>query len=114
MSTNIPSNNSKKKKLQLRKCYSFLTVTLLFCIFYFSYSAFLNISKCLNMPAKHSKMNQLNKNAIAQNKKLKEEIANFESIQSLEAIARNNLKMAGENEILVIFNPPKTESADLQ
>ena len=104
MGTNSSGRKIQKKKSKIRICYSFLTITLLFCIIYFSYSAFLNISKCLNMPAKHAQMNKLNKAAIAQNKKLKEEISNFESIHSLEAIARNNLKMAGKDEILVIFN----------
>jgi len=56
------------------------------------------------MPAKIIKMKELNRSAIAQNKKLKDEISNFESLHSLEAIARNNLKMAGEDEILVIVN----------
>ena len=62
------------------------------------------------MPAKIIKMNELNKSAIAENKKLKNEISNFESLHSLEAIARNNLKMAGEDEILVIVN--KKESTE--
>ena len=107
MSENLqPDAHSKnsKTKSKIRVYYSFLTITLLFCIMYFSYSAFLNISKCVNMPNKKHKMMELNKAAIAQNKKLKDEIANFESLQSLEAIARNNLKMAGEDEILVIVN----------
>ena len=33
-----------------------------------------------------------------------QEIKNFSSASSLEAIARNNLKMAGEDEVLVIIN----------
>lgn len=102
---------TNRKKLKFH-C-SILTVTLLFCILYFSYSVFLNISKCVNMPAKIIKMKELNQNAIAQNKKLKDEIANFESLHSLEAIARNNLKMAGEDEILIIVNHEEVpESAD--
>ena len=35
---------------------------------------------------------------------LKKEIKNFSSTSSLEAIARNNLKMAGDDEVLVIIN----------
>ena len=37
------------------------------------------------------------------------ELEDFNSMKSLEAIARNNLKMAGENEVLVIINKPKQE-----
>ncbi len=103
------NSKNQKTKSKIRIYYSFLTVTLLLCIVYFSYSAFLNISKCINMPNKTHKMRELNRAAIAQNKKLKDEIANFESLQSLEAIARNNLKMAGEDEILVIVNDNKPQ-----
>ena len=36
-------------------------------------------------------------------------------MKSLEAIARNNLKMAGEDEVLVIINKPKeTAQSDNQ
>ena len=110
MNANKEAKN-KKGRIRLRSCYSFLTITLIFCIMYFSYSVFMNITKCINMPAKILKMKELNKAAIAQNKRLKDEIANFESLHSLEAIARNNLKMAAEDEILVIVNQENTEAA---
>lgn len=42
--------------------------------------------------------------AAKRNENLKQEIKNFSSASSLESIARNNLKMAGENEVLVIIN----------
>ncbi len=106
------SNGNKsqnKRKTKVKVYYSFLTIILLFCIVYFSYSALLNVSKCINMPSKMQKMKMLNTAALEQNKKLKEEIKDFGSLESIEAIARNNLKMAGENEILVIVN--KTEPA---
>ena len=38
------------------------------------------------------------------NQDLKLNIKQFSSTDSLEEIARNNLKMAGENEVLVIIN----------
>ena len=56
-------------------------------------------------------MKELNEQAIAENQRLKEELEDFSSMKSLEAIARNNLKMAGENEVLVIINKPKQEPA---
>ena len=110
-SKNTAEDKNKRIRNKVRFHCSILTITLLFCIVYFSYSVFLNISKCVNMPAKMIKMNELNKSAIAQNKKLKDEIANFESLHSLEAIARNNLKMAGEDEILVIVNKQEQNEA---
>ena len=43
------------------------------------------------------------------NKQLKNEIQNFSSMYKVEAIARNNLKMAAKNEVLIIINQPKEE-----
>ena len=113
MSADLPDKTTQKNqrtKSKIRVYYSFLTVILLFCIAYFAYSAFLNVSKCINMPVKQQKMVQLNQKAHDENTRLKEEINNFGSLKSLEAIARNNLKMAGEDEILVIVN--KSEKSD--
>ena len=53
-------------------------------------------------------MKALNQQAYAENRRLKEELEDFSSLKSLEAIARNNLKMAGEDEVLVIINKPQT------
>ena len=40
------------------------------------------------------------------NEQLKDNIKNFSNVAGLEAIARNNLKMSGEDEVLVIINSP--------
>ena len=45
--------------------------------------------------------------AQALNEQLKESINNFSNVAGLEAIARNNLKMSSEDEVLVIINDPK-------
>ena len=55
-------------------------------------------------------MKELNKQAYAENQRLKEELEDFSSMKSLEAIARNNLKMAGEDEVLVIINKPQQQA----
>lgn len=52
-------------------------------------------------------MKALNEQAYVENQRLKEELEDFNSTKSLEAIARNNLKMAGEDEVLVIINKPQ-------
>ena len=56
-------------------------------------------------------MKALNQQAYAENRRLKEELEDFSSMKSLEANARNNLKMAGEDEVLVIINKPQTPQA---
>jgi len=86
-----------------------MTIVLLLCVFQIGYSALLNISKIVIYRAKIIKSNDLKLKAQKRNEKLKEELNNFNSMQRVESIARNNLKMAAENEVLVIINEPEPE-----
>ena len=95
---------SQKRKNEIRVKYSFLTLVLLICLGLASNGAFINITKSINYIGKKKKMTQLKNEAVIENKKLKSELEDFNSSKSLEAIARNNLKMAGDDEVLVIIN----------
>ena len=101
-------NNKRKNKI--RFYYSFLTIVLLVCLAQIGISAFNNITKSISYHGKINKMKELNKQAYAENQRLKEELEDFSSMKSLEAIARNNLKMAGEDEALVIINKPQQQA----
>ena len=107
-------NKNVKKKREFKMRYSFLTVVLLLCLVHVGVSAFYNITKTMNYQVKIRKMEQLKEQASQDNIKLKEELENFNSLESLEAIARNNLKMAGEDEVLVIINKKNEEKAETQ
>ena len=98
-------NNKRKNKI--RFYYSFLTIVLLVCLVQIGFSAFNNITKSISYHGKIKKMKALNEQAYVENQRLKEELEDFSSTKSLEAIARNNLKMAGEDEVLVIINKPQ-------
>ena len=50
--------------------------------------------------------------AKALNEQLQDNIKNFSNFAGLEAIARNNLKMSSEDEVLVIINTPKEEEKE--
>ncbi len=104
--------SQKKKALKLR--YSFLTLVLLACLCYVGFSAFYNISKTINYQGKIRKMEHAKEQAMFNNIRLKEELDNFNSLRSLEAIARNNLKMAGDDEVLVIINKKEEPKVEVQ
>lgn len=89
--------------------YSFLTVILLLCLVQISISAVLNISKIVSYKAKIIQITKTKDAALAKNEQLKDNIKNFSNVTGLEAIARNNLKMSSEDEVLVIINTPKEE-----
>ena len=84
--------------------YSFLTLVLLFCLIQIGFGAILNISKTISYRAKISTLSKIRDVAENQNQELKQDIKLFSSMSSLEGIARNNLKMAGEDEVLILIN----------
>lgn len=99
--------NQKKKNTKIRFYHSFLTIVLILCVFQISYSALLNISKIVVYRTKIVKSKQLLTEAKTRNATLKKEVENFNSMEKVESIARNNLKMAAKNEVLVIISEPQ-------
>ena len=100
--TNVRSSVISKNKTGFY--YSFLTLVLLFCLIQIGFGAILNISKTISYRAKISTLTKIRDAAENQNQELKQDIKMFSSMSSLEGIARNNLKMAGEDEVLILIN----------
>jgi cell division protein FtsL len=93
-----------RQKRQVGFYYSFLTIVLLLCLVQIGFGMILNISKTISYQAKITTLEKIRDNAQVQNKNLKQEVSAFSSNSSLEGIARNNLKMAGQDEVLIIIN----------
>lgn len=106
--------NKPKKKSSTSKgfYYSFLTVILFLCLIQITVSAVLNVSKVVSYNAKIMQITKTRDAALALNAQLKDNINNFSKVSGLEEIARNNLKMSSEDEVLVIINNPKDESKE--
>ena len=105
------NKNYAKQNDKKRIHYSLLTFVLIICIIELAVSAINNINKNINFASKIRGLEEKRNEELDKNKQLKSEIENFNSETTLESIARNNLKMAGENEILLIINKPKVENA---
>ncbi len=109
------ANNQEEIKINVKSnnksgfYYSFLTLVLLFCLIQIGFGAILNISKTISYRAKISTLTKIRDSAEHRNQDLKQDIKLFSATSSLEGIARNNLKMAGEDEVLVIINQPQPE-----
>ena len=104
----------KPKKSKTSFYYSFLTLVLLFCLIQIGFGAILNISKTISYRAKISTLTKIRDSAESQNQELKQDIKLFSSTQSLEGIARNNLKMAGEDEVLVLINNNQPQNTKIK
>lgn len=114
---NLKSRVQKQQKKKIRKIkfyHSFLTIVLLLCVFQISYSALLNLAKIVVYQTKISKAQELKVKAQNRNAHLKNEVQNFSSMYKVESIARNNLKMAAKDEVLIIINQPGVETKDVE
>ncbi len=104
---NIRIKSRIKRKPKRRRTgfyYSFFSIILLFCLFQIGCGAILNVSKIISYKGKMITLENLLKQAQMRNQDLKAEKKVVTSDNSLEGIARNNLKMAGEDEVLIIIN----------
>lgn len=106
---NCKAKTSTKKSSSKGFYYSFLTIILILCLVQITVSAILNVSKVVSYNAKIVQITKTRDAAKALNEQLKDNINNFSNISGLEAIARNNLKMSSEDEVLVIISNPKEE-----
>lgn len=107
MKKKIAPKINNEEKQQSRKTgfyYSFLTVVLVFCFIQIGYGAILNVSKIISYHGKKATLEQLLEQSKMRNEDLKAEREIITSDNSLEGIARNNLKMAKKDEVLVIIN----------
>ena len=101
---NVGAKSSGSKSSSGGFYYSFLTIILILCLIQISVSAVLNVSKVISYKAKIVQITKTRDSALALNEQLKDNIKNFSNVAGLEAIARNNLKMSSEDEVLVIIN----------
>ena len=111
------NNAEKPKKVKQSSTgsgfyYSFMTIILLLCLVQITISAVLNVSKIVSYKAKLIQITKTRDTAMSLNEQLKDNIKNFSNVTGLEAIARNNLKMSGEDEVLVIINTQKDEGIE--
>lgn len=109
----VKEKNSKDKT-KSNVYYSLLTIVLLIFLSQIGFSAILNISKTISYQTKIVQIKKIRDDAEAKNKKLKKEIRDFSKTENLEAIARNNLKMAGEDEVLILINDNESKEKDSQ
>lgn len=100
---------AKREKKKTKFYYSFLTLLLLFCLVQVGFSVILNVSKTISYRSKIATLEKIKNRAETRNKDLKQDINRFSTSSSLEGIARNNLKMAGEGEVLILINNPQDE-----
>lgn len=105
----------KKTEKQIEKksekiYYSGLTLFLLFALIQVGWSVIMNFSKAISFNSKIATLEKVKQVSLNRNDQLKNEIKAFSQISKLEGIARNSLKMASEDEVLILINEASNES----
>jgi cell division protein FtsB len=72
----------------------------------------MNIARTISLNSKISKIEQMQKEAKLTNQSLKEELEKYTSSKGIEALARDKLKMAGKNEVLVIIKDSPSDQTN--
>lgn len=94
--------------------YSGLTLVLLIFILQAGFGMIVNILRNIDTFAKLKIVGNAHKYAGTKNYNLRYEMQSFNSAKNLESIARNNLKMAAPDEILLVINQPQPQEKNLE
>lgn len=97
-------SEKKRMKKQDKIYYSGLTIFLLLALIQVGWSVIMNFSKVVSFNSKISTLNKMKQASTDYNEQLKGEIQAYSQVSQLEGIARNSLKMASEDEVLILIN----------
>ena len=98
------ANNRKniRRVYQDRTYYLFLTVILAICLMQVMRGIYLNIARYITLKHQLHKLENIHASATTKNFELKEQLLRYSSAKGIEALARDNFKMVGKDEVLVV------------
>jgi len=103
-----PKQTSLDKK-QVRKIYKeriyhiLLSFIMIMCLLQLMCGTGINITRFITLNKQIHELRDLNQDATKRNIQLKEQLKIYSSYRGIEELARNNLKMVGKDEILVLI-----------
>lgn len=111
-----PPYNMKKVRnvYQERTFYLFLTIVLIICLFQLVRGIYVNVAKYISLKHQLTKLEHINVSAQQKNYELKEQLENYSSSKGIEALARDNFKMVGKNEVLVVIKDSPNRSKSVK
>ena len=105
-------SDKKRLKKSDKIYYSGVTIFLLLALIQVGWSVIMNFSKVVSFNSKISTLNKMKKASTDYNEQLKNEIQAYSQVSQLEGIARNSLKMASEDEVLILINDIYSDAQD--
>ena len=112
-----PKKTSIDKK-QIRKIYKeriyhiLLSFIMMICFLQLMCGTGINITRFITLNKQLHELRELNQNAVQKNIQLREQLKIYSSYNGIEELARNNLKMVGKDEVLVLIRkqPPSVSN----
>lgn len=104
----MPQKKTSLDKKHLRRIYKerVYHVLLLFvmsiCLLQLLWGTGLNLTRFITLNRQIHELRELNQTATYRNIQLKEQLKIYSSYKGIEELARNNLKMVGKDEVLVL------------
>jgi cell division protein FtsL len=106
----IVNIKSQQEKVHRRKMsYVVLTLVLAVCLIQFLYSTAYNSTRFIVLNNQISKLENLYKASSGKNDELRAQLKVYSSYKGIEELARNNLKMVGKDEVLVLIKNAPSE-----
>ena len=108
-----PKKTSIDKK-QIRRIYKervyhiLLSLIMGICFLQLLCGTGINITRFITLNKQIHELRELNQQAATKNIQLKEQLKIYSSYKGIEELARNNLKMVGKNEVLVLIRRQPT------
>jgi cell division protein FtsB len=108
--TKIVNIKSQQRKVYRRKLsYVVLTVVLSLCLMQFLYSIAYNFTRFIVLNGQIDRLEKLYQASNERNNDLRAQLKVYSSYKGIEELARNNLKMVGKDEVLVLIRNAPSE-----
>ena len=104
MDNSVCYSKKQLRKIYKKRVYYFLLALVLFiCLLQFLCGSLFNFTRYIVLNGQIDKLEQLNRSALEKNKQLKNQLKVYSSYKGIEELARNNLRMVGKDEVLVLI-----------
>ncbi|HSA06776.1 MAG TPA: septum formation initiator family protein [Candidatus Gastranaerophilales bacterium] len=103
MSKVVSSKSRFPKTYKKRTYYFFLGIVLFICLLQFLGGSIYNFTRYIVLNKQLDELEELNKKSLETNHNLKNQLQVYSSYKGIEELARNNLKMVGKDEVLVLI-----------
>lgn len=103
MKKSLASKKQIRKTYRKRVYYFILTIILSVCTIQFLYGSLYNFTRYIVLNKQIDQLKELREKSIEKNNTLKNQLKVYSSCKGIEELARNNLKMVGKDEVLVLI-----------